>query len=133
MKFFAWNQPLGLLECPYMKRWVLNLYLFSIRLHHWYASDDSRYWHDHSWDFITIVLKGSYIDVSPKGEDKLTAGSIRYRPASHKHTVVVPPGGCWTLLLTGPEIAKWGFWVNGRFKRSEKYFAKFGHHPCETR
>lgn len=131
-KYFQvrFNEPLGMAECPYAYRWVINFGLFSIRLHHFLRSDDKRYFHDHAWWFITLVLKGSYTDVSPDGEDVLTAGSIRYRKAEHPHYVKVADGGCWTILITGPMSRKWGFWVNGRFKRPLKYFHKFGHPPC---
>lgn len=60
----TWGQRLGREECPYMRRWVLNLGLFAIRLHHWSGSDDERHLHDHPWPFLTIVLKGGYTDVS---------------------------------------------------------------------
>ena len=78
-----------------------------------------------------MVIKGSYTDVSDGARDLMTAGSIRYRRATHKHYVEVPEGGCWTLLITGPAVRKWGFWVNGKFKRPLKYFSKFGHPPCD--
>lgn len=122
---------MGKSECPYAYRWVINLGLFSIRLHHFLRSDDKRHFHDHAWWFLTLVLKGSYTDVSPQGNDVLTAGSIRFRPAKHPHYVDVAEGGCWTILITGPMTRKWGFWVNGKFKRPLKYFHKFGHPPCD--
>lgn len=77
------------------------------------------------------MLKGSYTDVSPQGKDVLTRGSIRFRKAKHPHYVDVAKGGCWTFLITGPMTRKWGFWVNGKFKRPLKYFHKFGHPPCD--
>lgn len=60
-----WAEPLGKPECPYMFRWVFVFFGFSIRLHHWIRSDDKRFFHDHPWSFITLVLKGQYTDVSP--------------------------------------------------------------------
>src|SRR5688572_29522991 len=108
--YIQWGQRLGRPECPYMRRWVISLWLFSIRIHHWSSGDDPRAFHDHPWWFLTLVLKGGYIDVSPAGEDRLTVGSIRFRPARHRHTVDVNDGGCWTLMLTGPEWHRWGFW-----------------------
>ena len=125
-----WNEALGEKECPYAYRWVFNFWLFSIRVHHFIRSDDKRYFHDHGWSFITLVLKGSYTDVSPEGEDLLTTGSIRYRKAEHKHYVKVPVGGCWTFLICGPQRRNWGFWIGDKFKRPLKYFHKYGHPPC---
>lgn len=127
----AWRQQLGRSECPYAERWVLNLYFFSIRLHHFIRSDDARAFHDHPWWFITMVLRGGYTDRSPDGDDHLGVRSIRYRPALHKHTIVVDSGGVWTVLITGPQTRRWGFWVNNKWKKSNKYFFEHGHHPCD--
>lgn len=127
---FRWNEPLGIPECPYAYRWVLIFFGYSIRIHNFLRSDDKRYFHDHAWWFLTLVLKGSYTDVSPEGDDVLKAGSIRFRKAKHSHYVKVAEGGCWTILITGKPIRNWGFWVDGKFKRPLKYFHKFGHPPC---
>lgn len=127
---FIFNGPLGLDECPYGRRWVVDFGFLSFRLHKWLASDDTRAFHDHSWWFLTIVLWGSYTDVSPKGRDKLRMGSIRFRPATHKHTVEITTPGTWTFLITGRSIRRWGFWVAGKLLKRDKYFATFGHHPC---
>ncbi len=126
-----WGQNLGKNECPYMKRWVLDFDLFSIRLHKWLSSDDQRHLHDHPWWFISLVLKGWYLDKSENVTRTRVAGEIAYFPATHKHTVEVAPQGCWTLLLTGKEKRQWGFWVKNKFKKRNRYFYDFGHHPCE--
>jgi len=99
-------------------------------VHEWYRSDDKRHFHDHPWHFVTLVLRGSYVDVSASGRDTLRFGSIRFRSASHAHYVEVPPHGAITLLLTTAKVREWGFWVRGKFKRPLRYFGKFGHPPC---
>jgi len=125
-------EPLGLPECPYAIRWRLELPSGSLRVHHWLASDDSRAFHDHPWWFITLVLHGGYTDRSITGEDHLSAGSVRYRPALHRHTVVPDEGGAWTLLVTGPPVRAWGFWRDGiKFIKANKWFLTYGHHPCD--
>jgi hypothetical protein len=144
-----WGQELGDPECPYMKRWVLNFGKFAIRLHHWIGSDDPRNMHDHAWGFWTFVIKGGYSDVTecrnclgiqPEScmfncnngrlEEHLGRWSLKYRPPNHKHTVQTDPSGAWTILLNGPHVRKWGFWVDGKFMKVRRYFDKFGHHPC---
>jgi len=126
-----WKEPLGKPECPYAYRWVFIFFGYSIRIHSWIRSDDSRFLHDHGWWFITFVLKGSYIDVSDKGRDRLKKFSLRYRPAMHRHYVEIPKGGCITILFTGRPKRNWGFWVDGKFKRPLKYFSRFGHPDCQ--
>lgn len=132
MRILTIGENLGREDCPYMKRWVLNLGLFSIRLHHWYRSDDDRHMHDHPWSFLGLVLKGSYDDITSNGSVTLKAGKLFYRKAKHLHYVKVPKGrDCWTLLLTGPVIRKWGFQVGDKWRKANKYFFIFGKHPCE--
>ena len=126
-----WREELKCATGVYVRRWYLETPLFSMRLHHWLHSDDSRNFHDHPWWFITLVLKGEYTDCSPNGFERMGAGKIAFRPALHKHTVMVDNGGCWTLLLTGPKIRKWGFWVKNKFKKANKYFLEHGVHVCE--
>jgi len=132
---------LGYPECPYMKRWVFVFFGYSIRVHHWIRSDDKRFFHCHPWNFLTIVLKGGYTDVSPSLDlfldaqepirETLTAGMVKYRRAEHKHYVDVPVGGAWTLLLAGRKKRKWGFWIKpNQFFRPLRYFSKYGHPPC---
>lgn len=125
-----WGQKLGQEKCPYIQRWILDFGFFSIRLHHWLGSDDPRHFHDHPWWYYSLVLSGSYKDVSPNGTKLRKIGSISYFPALHQHTVQLTSKTCWTILLTGPESRQWGFWVKGKFRKRNRYFYDYGHHPC---
>lgn len=133
-----WNQSLGRSNDPYMKRWGILTPWFSIRIHHWFRGDDDRHYHDHDWNFVCIVLAGSYEDVSYEEidhlqcvtYDTLTPGSIRYRRAEFKH--MLKTDGCWTLVLTGPKKRCFGFWVPNKsgkmvWFKAKRYFLKFGH------
>lgn len=55
----------GYVPSPYLIRWTFLLFGFSMRIHHWIKSDDDRYFHDHSADLLSIVLKGRYWNVKP--------------------------------------------------------------------
>jgi len=131
MKMFTWGEYLGKPECPYIKRWVLNLGLFSLRIHRWISSDDQRHFHDHPWWYWSLILYGGYFDVSEAGEEYRPPWSTRFYEATHRHSVRIPLDGCWTFLITGPESRQWGFWVNGRFRKRNRYFYDNRHHPCE--
>lgn len=115
----------------YVRRWICETPFGSLRLHHWLHSDDDRAFHDHPWWFVTLVLQGGYTDCSPKGEERMASPKIAFRPAEHSHTVKVDKGGCWTLLITGPQVRRWGFWVGRKWKKSNKYFLEHGMHVCD--
>ncbi len=109
---------IGGTERPYMLRWFLlprNRW-FNIYLHKFLRDDDDRALHNHPWFFISLMLKGAYIECLPAGRAILRrAGSLVFRPANHKHRVEllrdktgdrIP---CWTLVVTGPKVQTWGF------------------------
>lgn len=64
-----WAERLGDTGRPYLIRWTFILFGRSIRIHHWLRSDDRRFFHDHSADFLSIVLKGEYDNVVPWDPD----------------------------------------------------------------
>jgi len=123
---FRWKEPLGRPECPYLFRWTLVLFNFTIRVHHWIKSDDRRYFHDHAGNFISIILKGRYKNVTPDGTFEVKAGSIWKSNALRRHYLDIPKEGAWTLLFCGRPYQKWGFFVNGHKWRPLRYFHKFG-------
>lgn len=127
----GWRDELRCLTGVYVRRWFVETPWFSVRLHHWLHSDDDRYFHDHPWWFVTLVLQGSYRDLSPSGSELMTPGSVAFRPALHRHTVKVALDGCWTVLVTGPQVRRWGFWVGEKWKKSNKYFLEHGKHVCD--
>lgn len=76
---------------------------------------------------------GSYADKSLDGDDTLTMGSMWFRPALHRHTVVINRRGTLTLLITGKPMRRWGFYVGDKLIKRDKWFAMKGggHHPCD--
>jgi len=65
-----WREKLGYPDNPYLIRWTFIFFGYSMRIHHWIKSDDNRYFHDHSADLLSIVLKGKYWNVKPIDPDK---------------------------------------------------------------
>lgn len=134
-----WKDRVGRPECPYLTRWVFTVFGYSIRLHHWTGSDDQRefegqkVFHDHPFWFITFVLSGFYWDITPSGVELVRQWTFHYRPAEHRHSVKLASKECWTLLLTGPKVRNFGFYVPGREKllRPLRFFSRYGHHQCE--
>ncbi len=131
-----WKEKLGLKDHPYLIRWTFIFFGFSIRIHHWIKSDDNRFFHDHSCDLLSIILKGHYWNVGPNDDDKPNVKNCykikakRFRPwfakATKKHYLEIPIGGAWTILFQGRPYHKWGFYVNNHKWRPLRYFSKFG-------
>lgn len=147
-----WAEKLGYSECPYLIRWTFIFFGYSMRIHHWIKSDDNRFFHDHSSDLLSIVLKGNYYNVMPydnrfppvhKGISnsrwRYVEGifnswynflhmnqSIWFSKAEDKHYLSIPKGGAWTLMFEGKPRHKWGFYVNGHKWRPLRYFHKYG-------
>lgn len=130
MKFksfqLRWKEKLGDPNNPYLYRWTLLFFNYSIRLHHWIKSDDHRFFHDHSCDLISFVIKGRYINVTPAGEFAVRAPSIWRAEAKQRHWLKIPKEGAWTILLCSRPYHKWGFYVNDHKWRPLRYFSKFG-------
>lgn len=122
-----WKESLGQKEKPYLYRWTFLFFDFSIRIHHWIGSDDTRFFHDHAYDFISFIIKGSYKNVTPKGIFNVKAGSFWYSKAEDRHYLVVPKEGAWTLLFCGRPYRKWGFWIKPEQRlRPLEYFHRYG-------
>lgn len=121
-----WKEKIGKPECPYLYRWTFLFFGFSLRIHHWIRSDDRRFFHDHACDFISVILKGRYTNVTPDGRSQVKAGSVWFAKAEKRHYLDIPKGGAWTVLLCGRPYHKWGFYVKGHKWRPLRYFHKFG-------
>jgi len=121
-----WKEALGLPECPYLYRWTLVLFGYTIRLHHWIKSDDRRFFHDHSCNLISIVIKGTYKNVTPEGSFDVKAWRPRLMKATQRHYLDIPKEGAWTIILCGRPYKKWGFYVNDHMWRPLRYFHKYG-------
>lgn len=117
------GQIIGDDNCPFLKRWVLiHDKGWAVRLHYFYPNHIDAVAHDHPFWFLTLVIKGTYVDHSLHNEifrmDQLRRGSIRFRSANHAHKTETDERGAWTLMINGPKIRKWGFLpkVAGKFQ-----------------
>ncbi|MGU3650626.1 hypothetical protein [Mycolicibacterium sp. A43C] len=136
------HQVIGGSDRPYLRRWyviprnpVLNVYV-----HQFLRSDDDRALHDHPWWFVSVILKGAYVEVSEQPEQKrkttyrcapeyrdspgldhmikLPRRMFAFRPATFRHRVALFNESewsdrevpCWTLIVTGRRVRTWGFW-----------------------
>jgi hypothetical protein len=132
--FERWTpEGIGNPDCPVMRRWILvETRWFRIAVHHFPANgveDDDP--HDHPRGFVTIILRGAYIDERANGHpERMTTGMVRYRPAAYAHRVHASATGCWTLTLQGAQTRTPGYWRDGVWINRKAYLARFGRNGC---
>jgi hypothetical protein len=112
-------------RCPtYLYRWELARFpgKRAIYLHNFVGDDWSRDLHDHPKRFISIGLKGRYIEETPNGERLYRAPWIRTFPATHIHRLrLIDKQPCWTVVIVLKTVREWGFWHNRRWIEWKKY------------
>lgn len=114
-----WREPdfyIGGKENPYLLRWwvIPRNRFFNVYLHKFLRDDDDRALHDHPWNSLSIILKGSYIEHTATEIEIRQAGCFVFRRATHTHRIELfndrgKPLPAWTLFITGPRIREWGF------------------------
>ena len=105
---------------PYLRRWRLlpRNRIFNILLHEILRSDDDRALHDHPWPFVSIIVRGSYLEIMPGRAKWRWRRSVIFHRARSPHRLVLARR-CYTVCIVGPKIREWGFhcpngWVHWR-------------------
>lgn len=111
------HKPEGL----YLRRFYLSPRVrwlpLQVFLHH-ILLDDDRNLHDHPWDFVSIILRGSYREFvrcvyAHKvwiREKIARPGSALFNRVEHTHRVeIIKP--VWSLVIARRPRRKWGFWT----------------------
>lgn len=92
--------------------WVLQQLGIAVRVHHVLRSDASPYLHNHPWNYITVVLRGGYTEITSGGRAWYGAGSVLFRRTSHFHRLLVPQNeDTWTLFISFRQTQSWGFLI----------------------
>lgn len=123
---------------PYLRRWMFRCKLFSVRLHH-FVGEDPDHFHDHPWSFVSLLIKGGYVE-SIRHRVGFTRWETRtvfrlqpmvwaYRHRLTRHRVETLPEGAWTLVLTGPELREWGFWLTDDFFVEHEHYDEVFNQP----
>ena len=127
MKIGSWKiwevTYVGAEEAPLIIRYQLfRTPRFGIWIHKMLRSDHDRALHDHPWNFISIILKGGYKELTDMGLFTHKPGSLLLRPAEWRHRVIMEPGTVsWNLILVFKRRRLWGFWPNGQWCWWRKY------------
>lgn len=112
---------------PYLLRWHLipeNRYC-NVFLHCILKDDEDAVLHDHPWEFLTLLVKGAYREItfaspavahaSRDASATDMAHHTRHAPAfamhraRYAHRIDIVRSPAWTLVITGPTRRPWGF------------------------
>jgi hypothetical protein len=104
---------------PYLDRLrIIQTPWFGVYLHHIHRPDKDPDPHDHPWWFTSLVLAGKYQETVWPDKRDPSWRQLRLRPrwswasTSRRaaHLISSIDGPLWTLVITGPRRADWGFW-----------------------
>ena len=95
---------------------------FNMMLHKICLSDPDDL-HDHPWWYATVILKGGYWEVTPKGRFWRGPGHFRISQPGSLHRIEISDNsqGSWSLFFRGPKIREWGFMKNGDWVNHRTY------------
>lgn len=107
-----------------LKPWARRLP--ALRLHQICTPDYDPHMHDHPWSFVSLVLRGGYMERRPvsvepsfistdEREDYFPthrrSGSIALRRSTDRHLISYVESDTWTLVALGPKRHWWGFFT----------------------
>lgn len=107
-----------------LKPWARRLIAF--RLHRICTPDFDPHMHDHPWSFLSLVLRGGYMERRPVSSEPCFVssderedyypvwrgpGSLALRRCTDRHRISNVEPQTWTLVALGPKRHWWGFFM----------------------
>lgn len=110
-RFFHRTELVGLDGTPYLTRWhIIDTPFGGIMLHRFHGPDPGRHLHDHPWSFLSIVLRGGYLEENFTWPVYVKRWS--YHRAEDAHRVArLFRTPTWTLIIRGRRRRQWGFFL----------------------
>lgn len=125
--------------CNFVRRWTIVAPSGrGLRIHHFLPATEEFTAHDHPWAFLTVVVRGGYVDITSRNgqevaRDAVRAPGIRYRSRHHEHRTLTGEQGAWTIVINGPVRRNWGFWsAAGQWLPWRAYAALGVRAACES-
>ena len=101
----------------FLDRWGLECRWFGVFVHHIAGPDPGVDLHDHPWPFVSLVVRGSYLEEvadarNPRSTTLFGRGrwSVHRMPLTRAHRITLAKQGTWTLVLRGRKQRSWGFY-----------------------
>ncbi len=92
----------------------------NIFIHQFCRSDDPIY-HDHPWNYFTLILKGGYWEHTPQGTFWRGPGHFRFNRGGYHWIECPEPNKTWTLFFRGRKTREWGFLHEGNWVKWNTY------------
>lgn len=108
----------------HFRRWQLfKTPWFVVNIHGIYHKDDDLHLHSHPWNFLSIVLWGSYVEELQGGKMNLrTFLNTAYRKAEAFHKIrLLCTKSVYTLNFMSTKTREWGYDVEGKFVGHQEY------------
>jgi hypothetical protein len=133
LKLTWYKNPIG---------WFLQQFDIAIRVHEIKRGDSDRALHNHPWPYITLILKGGYIEVTEirsknnqficYQKQEYVSGDILFRSSSFRHRLelfnlnpyVYPQETTTTLFITFRKNNEWGFYETPDYFIHHKNYLK---------
>ena len=82
----------------------------AVMLHWFHGADPQPDPHDHPVSFLSIVLRGGYVEWRP-GNPRHRVRWFNFLRATDVHRILEVEPGTVTLVFSGPKVREWGFWT----------------------
>ncbi len=98
---------------------------------HWlHLADPQPHLHDHPNDFLSVVLKGGYVEAFPASDNsdetiEKTVRRFNLVRATDRHKILSVKPHTITLVFANRVRREWGFWVNGELVKWRDYIKMY--------
>ncbi len=104
---------------------VLQTPWLSFYIHRIYEADRDPHLHTHPWPFWTMVLHGSYMELTEHGMNWRKPWDAKSGGYDYLHKIhSITQGPVTTILIAGRRCEDWFYKVDGELVRFDKYHAK---------
>lgn len=136
--FERYDIPDAMGRGTYLTRWrIVQTPWFGIYVHRINVYDGDRHLHDHPWSFVSVVLRGGYVEarqIDPTSKSpflrfaKRGFLSFAFRRAETLHRITaLLRRPTWTLVLVGRRRREWGFQTSDGWKDWRTYYRMHGY------
>lgn len=111
----------------YLNRWGFRTRWFGVYLHRIESPDPGDFMHDHPWSFVSLILRGGYVErrclardvaspIARRGSEMVRhyARHLNRVRLDECHQIIAVEENTWTLVLSGPVRREWGFYTTAQ-------------------